>query len=100
LEKKGNRTLYFDNDYATEMVKKRKEYNGMKKALREMGIHFQTPYRNIWIHWDMRTRTYVGALEAQRELRRRGFPMEELENTEGNTAPGTSGFSIDGKHLE
>ncbi len=40
----GNRTLYFNHDYAGETVKKRREYNGVKKALKQKGIRFQTPY--------------------------------------------------------
>ncbi|KAK9543183.1 hypothetical protein VZT92_000979 [Zoarces viviparus] len=81
----GNRRLYFDDDYAIDIVKKRREYNGMKKALKEKGIRFQTPYTNIRIHWDTGTRTYTRAQEAQRELKRRGFPVEERETTEGES---------------
>lgn len=38
----GNRPLFFDHDYATEIVKKRREYNVIKKGLKEKGVHFQT----------------------------------------------------------
>lgn len=40
----SNRILYFDHDDASEIIKKRKEYNRIKKALKAGGIHFQTPY--------------------------------------------------------
>lgn len=53
-----DRPIYFDQDYAAEIVKKRKEYNGIKKALRERGIRFQTPYTSMRIHWDSGVRTY------------------------------------------
>ncbi|KAK9526422.1 hypothetical protein VZT92_015123 [Zoarces viviparus] len=60
----GSRRLYFDHDYVTEIVKKRREYNGIKKALKEKGIRFQTPYTNIRIHWDTGTRSYTSAQES------------------------------------
>ena len=28
----NNKTIYFDHDYTAEVVKKRREYNGIKKA--------------------------------------------------------------------
>lgn len=48
----NNKTLYFDHDYTAEVVKKRKEYNGIKKALKVKGVRFQTPYVNMRIHWE------------------------------------------------
>lgn len=71
----GNRTLFFDHDYAAEIVQKRREYNGLKKALKEKNIRFQTPYTNMRIHWDDGTQTYNSAHEAGLELRRRGFTV-------------------------
>lgn len=73
----SNRTLYFDHDYATEVVKKRKEYNGIKKVLKEKGIRFQTPYTSMRIHWSTGPRTYTNAQEVQRELKKRGFSLDE-----------------------
>lgn len=78
----GNRSLYFDHDYAAEIVKERREYNIIKKILKEKGICFQTPYTSMWIHWDSGTRTYSDAREAQRELQRRGFTVEIPEPEE------------------
>lgn len=69
----SNKTLYFDHDYAVEVAKKRKEYNGIKRALKVKGIRFQTPYTSIRIHWDTGVRTYSSAQEAWPELRRQGL---------------------------
>lgn len=51
----GNRALH------SEIVKKRKEYNEIKKALKERGIRFQTPYTQMRIQWDSGVRTYDSA---------------------------------------
>lgn len=78
----GNRSIYFDHDYASETVQKRKEYNGIKRALKQNGIRFQTPYTSIRIHWDSGVRSYSSAQEAHRELKRRGFSVEGPEPSE------------------
>ncbi|KAE8277412.1 hypothetical protein D5F01_LYC24656 [Larimichthys crocea] len=79
----GNRALHSDHDYASEIVKKRKEYNDIKKALKERGIRFQTPYTRMRIHWDSGVRTYDSAQEAWRDLKKRGFQIEDPVATEG-----------------
>lgn len=75
----GEKLISFDHDFASEIVKKNKEYNTIKKALKEKGIRFQTPHRSMQIHWTMGVHTYS---TAQRELKKRGFPVEEPELTE------------------
>lgn len=85
---RSNRILYFDHDYATEVVKKRKEYNGIKKVLKDKGIRFQTPYTYMRIHWSTGPRTYTNAQEVQRELKKRGFSLEEPVSAE---LPGGAG---------
>lgn len=72
----GNRPLFFDHDYAAEIVQKRREYNEIKKCLKAKGIRFQTPYTNMRIHWDSGVRTYTSAHDAGRELQRRGYSVE------------------------
>lgn len=57
----GNRSLYFDNDYPTEIVKNRKEYKGIKKAQKEQGICFQTPYTSMQKYAEMGAHTYNSA---------------------------------------
>ncbi|KAI4905219.1 hypothetical protein NFI96_008937 [Prochilodus magdalenae] len=77
------RTLSFDHDYAMEVNQKRKEYIGIKKALKERGIRFQTPLTKMRIHWEGGPRTYGNAREAAEDLRRRGI---EVEIPSSNTA--------------
>lgn len=81
----NNRILYFDHDYAAEIAKKRKEYNGIKKALKAGGIRFQNPYTSMKIHWDTGVRTYSSAQEAWLELKRRGLTAGLPEPTEGES---------------
>lgn len=71
-----NQPLFFDHDYVAEVIRKRKEYNGIKKALKEKGIRFQTPLTKIRIHWETGPRTYESAQEAAEELHRRGIMAE------------------------
>ena len=35
--------VYFDNDYLTEVMRKRREYAGIRRVLKEKGLRFQTP---------------------------------------------------------
>ena len=51
IEIDGKR-LYFDNDYATDVMEKRKAYGPIKAALREKEIRYQTPYTKMQVHWD------------------------------------------------
>lgn len=74
--KVGSRYVYFDHDYPAEIVKKRKEYNAIKKTLKEKAIRFQTPYTNIRIHWDSGTRTYNCAQDVYSEFTRRGIQAQ------------------------
>lgn len=72
----GNRPLFFDHDYAAEIVQKQKEYNEIKKCLKQKGIRFQTPYTSMRIHWDSRVRTYSSTHDVGLELQRRGLYVE------------------------
>lgn len=42
-----NLRIYFDHDYPTAVLNKRKEYNEVKRALKEKKIRFQTPYQGF-----------------------------------------------------
>lgn len=42
---KGTR-VYFDHNYPTEIVKKRREYAGIRRVLKDKGVRFQTPPRS------------------------------------------------------
>lgn len=72
----SGKNIYFDHDYATEIVQRRKQYQKIKKALKERSIRFQTPYTSIRIHWEDGSRVYRSAHEAGLELRKRGFKVE------------------------
>lgn len=72
----NGKNIYFDHDYAIEVVQKRKQYQHIKKALKQRGIRFQTPYTSIRIHWEDGTRSYSTAHDAGLELRNRGFQVE------------------------
>ncbi|KAJ8358397.1 hypothetical protein AAFF_G00010320 [Aldrovandia affinis] len=71
-----------------EEKKKRKAYTGIKRALKEKGVRFQTPLDKMRIHWDSGTRTYNSAQDAAQELRRRGYSVE---------TPGRSTTELDPK---
>lgn len=70
----GGRIIYFDHNNVSKIVKKHKEYNVIKKSLREMGVHFQTPHTRMQIHWDTGVCTYSTA----QELKKHSFPVDEL----------------------
>lgn len=69
--------IYFDHDYPTEIVQKRKTYMNIKKILKEKGIHFQTPLAKIRIHWENGTKTYDSARTAAQDMKERGYTVAE-----------------------
>ena len=74
--------IYFDNDYATDIVKKRKAYGPIKTILKEKGIRFQTPYTRMRVHWETGLQIYGSAEEAAEDLNRRGYQVTvEKTNT-------------------
>ncbi|CAI5697253.1 unnamed protein product [Oreochromis niloticus] len=71
-----NRRIYFDHDYPTAILNKRKEYNEVKRVLKEKKIHFQTPYpARLRVFYEEGTRLYHSAEEATKDLKDRGFPV-------------------------
>uniref|UniRef100_A0A3P8U783 L1 transposable element RRM domain-containing protein n=1 Tax=Amphiprion percula TaxID=161767 RepID=A0A3P8U783_AMPPE len=74
IELDGKR-LYFDNDYTSETMEKRKAYGPIKTALKERGVRFQTPYTRMKIFWDNGLRIYDTADECgtSRPRRREGL---------------------------
>ncbi len=73
----GGKQIYFDHDYPTEIVQKRRTYANIKKILKEKGILFQTPLAKIRIHWNNGVKTYESAREAARDMRERGYNVDE-----------------------
>lgn len=83
--KLGNSPLYFDNDYAAEVVQQRRAYMEIKKTLKAKGIRFQTPLTRIRIHWTDGPRLYNSAQEAAKEMRKRGMDVQMKEADEERT---------------
>ncbi len=80
----GGKQIYFDHDYPTEIVQKRRACAGIKKVLKEKGIRFQTPLAKIQIHWNNGVKTHESARGATRDMKERGYTVDEPG---GNTAP-------------
>lgn len=74
MEMEGKR-LYFDNDYASDVIERRKAYGPLKAALKQKGIRFQTPYTKMRIFWDSGVRTYENADETASDMIKRGFGL-------------------------
>lgn len=74
VEMEGKR-LYFDNDYASDVIEKRKAYGPLKAALKQKGVRFQTPFTKMRIFWDSGVRTYQNADEAASDMIKRGFDL-------------------------
>ncbi len=77
----GGRQVFFDHDYPTEIMKKRKSYSEIKKTLKDKSIRFQTPLSRIRIHWADGPKTYNNAEDAARDMRRRGLEMRERHSS-------------------
>ncbi|XDV19595.1 hypothetical protein PO909_025041 [Leuciscus waleckii] len=80
-EKKGiyvnTQRIYFDHDYPTAILNRRKEYNEAKRILREKKIRFQTPYPfKLRVFYEDETRVYHTAHEATKDMHDRGFARE------------------------
>lgn len=54
----GEKPLFFDHDYTATVLQQRKVYTNIKKALKEKGIRFHTPFNRMSIHWDSVVQTY------------------------------------------
>lgn len=82
----GEKRIFFDHDYATAVVQKRREYIAIKKILTAKRIRFQTPLTRMRIHWDSGVKTYDSAGDVMRDMARRGF--EVAVSVEGNVSTG------------
>lgn len=85
IELDGGR-IYFDHDYASAVVDKRKEYGPIKTVLKENGIRFQTPYTKMHVHWQSGKQTYESAEEAAADLNRRGLQVSVKTKTRNQMA--------------
>lgn len=76
------RQIFFDHDYPTEVMKKRKSYSEIKKLLKDKKIRFQTPLSKMRIHWSDGPKIYNNAEDAARDMRRRGLQVGERRGSE------------------
>lgn len=66
--------LFFEQDYLTEIVMKRKAYSTIRKALKEQGLHFQTLLpAKLRVFLDTGAVIYNSASEAMDDLKKRGL---------------------------
>lgn len=72
-----NKRVYFDHDYAEEVLRKRKEYIPIKRKLKEKNIRFQTPLTRLRAHFSSGTVTYHSAVEAAEDLTTQGFIFDK-----------------------
>lgn len=77
------RKVFFDHDYAPDVLKKRKEYTEAKKVLREKKIHFQTPFpAKLRVFYEGEIRIYNTAEEATTYMVRRRLKVSVVKPTE------------------
>lgn len=81
--------VFFDHDYATAVMDKRREYLPVKKALKQRGIRFHTPMTKMRVFLDSGTVTYESASQAAEDLRAKGFPIQPMPK---RTSPEQSTF--------
>ena len=72
----GEKRIFFYLDYATEVVRKRKEYRAIKKMLKEERIRFQSLLARMRIHWASGVKTYDSAEDVERDMVARGYEMD------------------------
>lgn len=84
--------VYFHNDYPTEVMRKRREYAGIRRVLKERGVRFQTPPpAKLKVFLTSGPRSCSDAKEAADDLRREGFPIAQDTDPSQETTPGAVG---------
>lgn len=75
--------INFDHDYASGVLKKRREYAEVKKILKEKGIRFQTPFpARMRVFYEDGVCMYNSAIEATRDMAERGLPVAVVKQPE------------------
>lgn len=73
--------IYFDHDYPSEILKRRKAYVGILKELKSKGIRFQTPHpAKLKVFFENGTQIYESAAEAAEDMKKRGFSVENVKD--------------------
>uniref|UniRef100_A0A087X489 L1 transposable element RRM domain-containing protein n=1 Tax=Poecilia formosa TaxID=48698 RepID=A0A087X489_POEFO len=71
------KNVYFDQDYSTEVQRKRKQVREVTKKLKERNIKAQSPYpAQLRLFLDKGVKTFSSLLEAQSTLKELGIPVE------------------------
>lgn len=71
--------IYFDQDYAPAILRKRKDYAEAKRALKQQNIRFQTSYpAKLRVFYQDGTVLYLTAEEATADMRTRGFQIAKV----------------------
>jgi len=72
----NNQRFFFDHDYPTAILSKRKEYIEAKRVLKEKKIRFQTPYpARLRVFYEDGTRIYNTVSDATKDMKERGLPV-------------------------
>ena len=75
--------ITFDRDYPTSILKKRKEYNALKKVLSDENIKFNMRYpARLLVKYKEGNQTYETATEAAADMRKRGMRVNEVVRSE------------------
>lgn len=69
--------MFFDHDYADELLQKRKAYTLIKRTLKEKNICFQTPLTRMRVHFSAGIVTYQSTADAEEDLNRRDFTIDK-----------------------
>lgn len=73
--------IYFDHDYPSEILKRRKAYVGILKKLKSKGIRFQTLHpAKLKVFFENGTQIYENATEAAKDMKKRGFSVENVKD--------------------
>lgn len=80
------RQIFFDHDFTTEVLKKRKSYSEIKKTPKDKQIRFQTPLSRIRIHWSDGPKIYNNAEDAAEKRAGDGRAARQRAHT-GGTDP-------------
>lgn len=72
------RKVFFDHDYATAVMEKWREYQPIKKLLKERGIRFHTPMTRMRVFLHSGTVVYGSADQASEDLRARDFSVPPI----------------------
>lgn len=94
----NERPVYFDHDYPSAVLQKRRDYNEAKRVLSKKNIRFQTPFpAKLQVFYDDGTLLYQTAEEATIDMKDRGLPVnvttlrESLADQLARTAWSTKG---------